>query len=123
MHVSPPGRRCSLAIRLPVVDTVEVPLANYYRAGDRHRLTVDATDGLNRAAEAGTRAAGRSITDTMIQRLYRNNARRPQINRIPRCGRDGSHRLGADSVYQALITMTNAVATRSARRVCRAICS
>jgi hypothetical protein len=50
-----------------------LPLANYYRA---HHfvlvVTVDVTDGLNRAAEAPELvAAGRSITDTAIQTLYR----------------------------------------------------
>jgi len=64
-----------LAGHTPVgaVDTVELPLAQYYRSkGLAIVFTVDATDGLNRAAEAPELvAAGRSITDTMIQRLYR----------------------------------------------------
>ncbi len=55
------------------VRTVEPPLANYYRAkGLAIVFTVDATDGLNRAAEAPELvSAGRSITDTMVQRLCR----------------------------------------------------
>ena len=74
MHVSPPWA-AMLGGHTPAgaVDTVELPLANYYRAkGLAIVFTVDATDGLNRAAQAPELvAAGRSITDTMIQRLYR----------------------------------------------------
>ena len=53
--------------------TVELPLAQYYRANGLDIVfTVEATDGLNRAAEAPELVAlGRSITDAMVQRLYR----------------------------------------------------
>ena len=65
MHVSP-AWAAMLGGHSPAgaVDTVEVPLANYYRAkGIAIVFTVDATDGLNRAAEAPELvAAGRSIT-------------------------------------------------------------
>src|SRR5712664_998263 len=74
MHVSPPwAAMLGGATPDSVVRTVELPLANYYRAkGLAIVFTVDATDGLNRAAEAPELvSAGRSITDTMVQRLYR----------------------------------------------------
>jgi hypothetical protein len=55
------------------VRVVRLPLVNYYRAqGMKVVVTLDVTDGLNRAAEAPELvAAGRSITDTAVQRLYR----------------------------------------------------
>jgi hypothetical protein len=55
------------------VRIVRRPLVDYFRAkGLRIVVTLDITDGLNRAAEAPELvAAGRSITDTMVQRLYR----------------------------------------------------
>jgi hypothetical protein len=55
------------------VRVVRLPLANYY-LGVRQPITValDVTDGLNRAQESPELIAlGRSITDTAIQRLYR----------------------------------------------------
>ncbi len=54
------------------VRTVRLPLVNYYR-GTAHKVVValDVTDGLNRAAEAPELVnTGRSLTDTMVQRLY-----------------------------------------------------
>jgi len=74
MHVSPPwAAMLGGATPDSAVRTVELPLANYYRAkGLAIVFTVDATDGLNRAAEAPELvSAGRSITDTMVQRLCR----------------------------------------------------
>src|SRR5262245_57192982 len=122
MHVSPPWA-AMLAGHSPAgaVDTVEVPLANYYRAkGLALVFTVDATDGLNRAAEAPELvAAGRSITDTMIQRLYREwvfaVATRVQPDYLGLAAETNLIRLAApDSVYQAVVTMTNAVAAQIA---------
>ncbi len=75
MHVSPPwAAMLGGATPDSAVRTVELPLANYYRTkGLAIVFTVDATDGLNRAAEAPELvSAGRSITDTMVQRLYRD---------------------------------------------------
>ncbi len=120
MHVSPPWAAL-LAGHTPAgaVDTVEVPLANYYRAkGLDIVFTVDATDGLNRAAEAPELVqAGRSITDTMVQRLYREwvfavaNAIRPDY--LGLAAETNLIRAAApDSVYQAVVTMTNAVAAQ-----------
>lgn len=118
MHVSPPWA-AMLAGHSPsgTVDTLEVPLANYFRAkGLALVFTVDATDGLNRAAEAPELvAAGRSITDTQIQRLYREwvfavaDTVRPDY--LGLAAETNLIRAAApDSVYQAVVTMTNAVA-------------
>ena len=120
MHVSPPWA-AMLAGHTPAgaVDTVEQPLAQYYRSkGLAIVFTVDATDGLNRAAEAPELvAAGRSITDTMIQRLYREwtfaVAQKIQPAYLGLAAETNLIRAAApDSVYQALVTMTNAVATQ-----------
>jgi hypothetical protein len=120
MHVSPPWA-AMLAGHSPAgaVDTVEVPLAQYYRAkGLDIVFTVDATDGLNRAAEAPELvAAGRSITDTMIQRLYREwtyaVAQKIHPAYLGLAAETNLIRaLAPDSVYQALVTMTNAVAAQ-----------
>jgi hypothetical protein len=116
MHVSPPWA-AMLGGHSPAgaVDTVEVPLANYYRAkGLAIVFTVDATDGLNRAAEAPELvAAGRSITDTMVQRLYREwvfavaNKIRPDYLGLA-AETNLIRQLAPDSVYQALVIMANA---------------
>ena len=120
MHVSPPWA-AMLAGHTPAgaVDTVEVPLADYYRArGLDIVFTVDATDGLNRAAEAPELvAAGRSITDTIIQRLYREwvyaVALKIQPEYLGLAAETNLIRaLAPDSVYQALVTMANAAATQ-----------
>lgn len=120
MHVSPPWA-AMLAGHSPAgaVDTVELPLANYYRAkGLALVFTVDATDGLNRAAEAPELvAAGRSVTDTMIQRLYREWVLAVAVKLHPDylglAAETNLIRAAApDSVYQAVVTMTNAVAAQ-----------
>jgi len=120
MHVSPPWAAL-LAGHTPAgaVDTVELPLANYYRArGLALVFTVDATDGLNRAAEAPELvAAGRSITDTMVQRLYREwvyaVATHVHPDYLGLAAETNLIRAAApDSVYQAVVTMTNAVAAQ-----------
>ena len=56
------------------VTTVDLPLANYYRAkGLFLVVTVDVTDGLNRAAEAPELVAlGRSIKEPAVQQVYRD---------------------------------------------------
>ncbi|HEX4560699.1 MAG TPA: hypothetical protein VH113_02610 [Gemmatimonadales bacterium] len=118
MHVSPPWA-AMLAGHSPtgLVDTLEVPLANYFRSkGLSVVFTVDATDGLDRSAEAPELvAAGRSITDTMIQRLYREwtfaVAAKIKPNYLGLAAETNLIRAAApDSVYQAVVTMTNAVA-------------
>jgi hypothetical protein len=120
MHVSPPWS-AMLGGYSPAdaVDTVEVPLANYYRAKNlKIVFTVDATDGLNRAAEAPELVAlGRSITDTAVQRLYREWVYAVATKIHPEylglaAETNLIKALAPDSVYQALKTMTNAVAAQ-----------
>jgi hypothetical protein len=116
MHVSPPwAAMLGGATPDSAVRTVELPLANYYRAkGLALVFTVDATDGLNRAAEAPELvSAGRSITDTMVQRLYREwafaVANRIRPDYLGLAAETNLIRLLApDSAYQALVTMANA---------------
>lgn len=120
MHVSPPWA-AMIAGYAPAmaVDTVEAPLANYYRGkGLDIVFTVDATDGLNRAAEAPELvAAGRSVTDTAIQRLYREwvfavaNTIRPSYLGLV-AETNLIRAIAPDSVYQALVLMANAVAAQ-----------
>jgi len=122
MHVSPPwGAMIDGFSPAAAVDTVEVPLANFYRAkGLDLVFTVDATDGLNRAAEAPALVArGRSVTDTVIQRHYREwvfavaDKLRPAY--LGLVAETNLIRAAApDSVYQALVTMANAVAAQVA---------
>ena len=125
MHVSPPWA-AMLAGATPdsAVRTVELPLAQYYRSkGLDIVFTVDATDGLNRAAEAPELVSlGRSITDTMIQRLYREWVYAIAVRIQPRylglAAETNLIRAAApDSVYQAVVTMTNAVAAQITPRL------
>lgn len=119
-HVSPPWAAMIGGVSpRAAVDDLQVPLANYYRAkGLALVFTVDATDGLNRAAEAPELVAlGRSITDTAVQRLYRewvlavDTLVRPDY--LGLAAETNLIRSAApDSVYQALVTMTNAVAAQ-----------
>src|SRR6267378_7583314 len=120
MHVSPPwAALLGGAAPDSAVQTVELPLAQYYHAKGLYVVfTVDATDGLNRAAEAPELvAAGRSITDTMVQRLYREwvyaVASRIQPDYLGLAAETNLIRLLApDSVYQAVRVMANAVAAQ-----------
>jgi hypothetical protein len=81
-------------------------------------FTVDATDGLNRAAEAPELVAlGRSVADTAVQRVYREwvfaVADKVRPSYLGLVAETNLIRLAApDSVYQALVTMANAVATQ-----------
>ena len=120
MHVSPPWA-AMLGGYPPAqaVDTVEVPLANYYRSKNlKIVFTVDATDGLNRAAEAPELVSlGRSITDTAVQRIYREWVYAVATKIHPEylglaAETNLIKALAPDSVYQALVTMTNAVAAQ-----------
>src|SRR5437667_9714523 len=70
IHASPPWTALLNGVSpAAAVDTVQVPLANYFRAkGLALVFTVDATDGLNRAAEAPELVAlGRGVPHTPIQ--------------------------------------------------------
>jgi hypothetical protein len=104
-----------------VVDSNERGLANYYRAkGLRVVITVDATNGLDRSQEDPTLVAlGRSITDTAIQRLYRefvlalDTIVHPDY--LGLAAETNLIRAAApDSVYLALVAMTNATAAQLA---------
>ncbi len=118
MHVSPPWAALIGGVSpAAAVDDVEVPLANYYRAkGLALVFTVDATDGLNRAAQAPELVAlGRSITDTAIQRMYRQWVTAVATHLHPDyLGLVAETNLirvvAPDSVYQAVVTMANAAA-------------
>ena len=118
IHASPPwAAMLGGAPPAAAVDTVEVPLANYFRAkGLALVFTVDATDGLNRAAEAPELvAAGRSVTDTAVQRLYREwvfaVAKKLRPDYLGLVAETNLIRAAApDSVYRAVVVMANAVA-------------
>jgi hypothetical protein len=96
------------------VRQVRLPLANYYRGkGLTVAVTLDVTDGLDRRREAPELVAlGRSITDTAVQRLYREYVAavdtiiRPDY--LSLAAETNLIRLAApDSVYQAVVAMTN----------------
>lgn len=99
------------------VRVVRLPLVEYYRGQGKHVVVaLDVTDGLNRAAEAPELVAlGRSITDTMVQRLYREYVAAVDSILVPDylslAAETNLIRLAApDSVYQAVKLMTNAAA-------------
>ena len=118
IHASPPWTALAGGVSpAAAVDDLEMPLANYYRAkGLALVFTVDATDGLNRAAEAPELVAlGRSVTDTAIQRLYRAwvaaVATRVHPDYLGLVAETNLIRAAApDSVYQAVRVMANAAA-------------
>jgi hypothetical protein len=120
IHASPPWAAMLSGISpATAVDTVQVPLANYLRAkGLRLVFTVDATDGLNRAAEAPELvAAGRSVTDTAVQRLYREwvfaVAQKLRPDYLGLVAESNLIRaIAPDSVYRALVVMANAVSAQ-----------
>jgi hypothetical protein len=99
------------------VRTELLPLAGFYRAHhDALVVTVDVTDGLNRSAEAPELVAlGRSITDTAIQRLYREFVSAVDTILHPAyLGLAAETNLiryaAAAPVYDAVVTMANAAA-------------
>ncbi len=103
------------------VRVVRLPLVQFYRgSGMKVVVTLDVTDGLNRAAEAPELvAAGRSITDTAVQRLYReyvaavDSILHPDY--LSLAAETNLIRLAApDSVYDALRMMVNAAALERA---------
>jgi len=103
------------------VRVVRLPLANYFRAkGLRIVVTLDVTDGLNRAEEAPELiAAGRSITDTMVQRLYREYVAAVDSILAPDylslAAETNLIRLAAPvPVYAAVVTIVNAAAAERA---------
>lgn len=118
MHVSVPYKALlSGTTAATYVNTVDLPLANLYRAkGFPLTITVDVTDGLNRAAEAPDLVAlHRSITEPAVQLVYRQ-----YVQALVSAIRPDYLGLAAEtnliraqitpSVYTALVTMTNAAA-------------
>ena len=74
MHISPPWAALLSGVSATAaVNANELPLANYYRGKNLTIVVmVDATDGLNRAAEAPELVqSGRSITEPAVQQVYR----------------------------------------------------
>jgi hypothetical protein len=74
MHVSPPwAALLSGTSAVAAVNANELPLANYYRSKNLEIVVmVDATDGLNRAADAPELVQlGRSISEPAVQQVYR----------------------------------------------------
>lgn len=99
------------------VDSSKVGLANYYRAkGMQIVITVDVTDGLDRSKEAPELvAAGRSIADPAIQRLYHDYVLTLDTILHPDyfglAAETNLIKLAApDSVYRAVVQMANAAA-------------
>jgi len=105
------------------VRIVRLPLANYYRGTGRDIVVaLDVTDGLDRSAEAPELVAvGRSITDTMVQRLYRE-----YVTAVDTILRPAYLSLAAETnlirfaapapVYDALVTMVNDAADEQRAR-------
>lgn len=99
------------------VRVVRLPLVQYYRA--THRLVtvaLDVTNGLNRAAEAQPLVdAGRSITDTAVQRRYReyvaavDSILHPDYLSLA-AETNLIRALAPAPVYQAVVQMINAAA-------------
>jgi hypothetical protein len=120
MHVSVPWAALLAGITpAQEVRGNELGLANYYRAkGLTLVITVDVTNGLDRAKEDPTLdSLGRSITDTAIQRLYveyvlaLDTIVRPEY--LGLAAETNLIRLAApDSVYQAVVAMANVAAGR-----------
>lgn len=119
MHNSPPYKvlLTNVADAATYVNTVDLPLANFYRQhGFPITITVDVTDGLNRAAEAPELVAlGRSIAEPAVQQAYRNYVKAlVSIIRPDYLGLAAETNLIRDqapsAVYGALVQMTNAAA-------------
>ncbi|MGQ0702318.1 MAG: hypothetical protein ACT4PM_04205 [Gemmatimonadales bacterium] len=103
------------------VNTVDLPLANYFRAKSLPiTVTLDLTDGLNRSAEAPDLIElGRSITEPEVQQKYREYAVAvATIIQPVYLGLAAETNLirGAapPALYAALVTMTNAAAAHLA---------
>ena len=74
MHISPPWAALLSGVSATTaVNANELPLANYYRGKNLEIVVmIDATDGLNRAAEAPELVQlGRSISEPAVQQVYR----------------------------------------------------
>jgi hypothetical protein len=118
MHISPPwsallsGTTADVAVR-----ALHLQLVQHYRGrGLAVVVTLDATDGLNRAAEAPELVAlGRSITEPAVQQVYRQYAVALATMLAPDflglAAETNLIRIAAPpTIYAALVTMTNEVA-------------
>jgi hypothetical protein len=119
MHVSVPYQviLTGTASATTYVNAVDLPLANLYKGKSFPlTITVDVTDGLNRAAEAPELVAlKRSITETAVQQAYRDYVKalvsiiRPDY--LGLAAETNLIRVQAPApVYAALVQMTNAAA-------------
>ena len=119
MHVSVPwAAMLDGTSATTYVNTVDLPLANYYRDMNlRVVVTLDVTDGLDRAAEAPALVAlGRSIAEPEIRELYRSYANAVasiiEPDQLFLAAETNLIRtLAPDSVYDAIVTMTNDAAS------------
>jgi hypothetical protein len=118
-HVSPPWEALLAGVPADtLVRANELPLANYYRGkGLDLVVTIDLTDGLNRAQEAPPLvAAGRTLAEPAVQQALRNYA--VAIDTLLRPSRLG---IGAETnlirvaappaVYAAVVQAANAAAS------------
>jgi hypothetical protein len=118
MHVSVPYKALLGGVTAATyVNTIDLPLANIYRGkGFPLTITVDVTDGLNRAAEAPELVQlKRSIAEPAVQLVYRQyvqalvSAIRPDY--LGLAAETNLIRLQAPAtVYAALVPMANAAA-------------
>jgi hypothetical protein len=118
IHVSPPWTALiGGATPESAVTFTQLPLANLYHArGLKLFVTIDATDGLNRAADAPELVAlGRSISEPAIQQLYRryvvafDTLAKPDY--LGLAAETNLIRLAAPAtLYNGLVAMTNAAA-------------
>ena len=119
MHISVPYQALLTGTSAATyVNVVDLPLANLYKGkGFPIAITVDVTDGLNRAAEAPALVAlKRSIAEPAIQQLYRQ-----YVSALVSAIRPDYLGLAAETnlireqapaaVYNAMVQMTNAAAT------------
>ena len=120
MHISVPYLALLNGVTAPQeVRGNELGLANYYRAkGLALVITVDVTDGLDRAREDPVLdSMGRSIADTAIQRVYVDYVMALDSILHPDdlglAAETNLIRVAApDSVYRAVVTMANAAAAK-----------
>jgi hypothetical protein len=118
MHISVPYQALlSGTTATTYVNTVDLPLANLYRGkGFPLVVTLDVTDGLNRAAEAPDLVAlKRSITEPAVQLVYRQYAQAVvSLIRPDYLGLAAETNLirqqAPAAVYTAMVQMTNAAA-------------
>jgi hypothetical protein len=119
IHNSPPYRvlLTGVANATTYVSTVDLPLANLYKGkGFKLAVTIDITDGLNRAAEHPELVQlKRSITEPAVQQAYRDYVKAvASIVKPDYLGLVAESNLIRDqapsAVYDALVQMTNAAA-------------